>query len=131
MLPEKLCKGGEKKDSQTDTAKSQVNSSSLATVQTFEVCEKEDNEDKDEITDPFKCCFRHGWNATTRNETLGAITLWFQDVPMLTICLYFLLWYKTPARRQTPEIPLLFCKMLALVQLQQYWHLHGDYFDLL
>ena len=49
-----------------------------------------DNEEQeDEIPDPLKCCFRHGWNGTTRNETLGALTLWFQDIPMLTLSVLF------------------------------------------
>ena len=48
-----------------------------------------DEEDDDDIDDPCKCCYRCGWNGTTRNETLGAITLWFQDVPMLTIAILY------------------------------------------
>lgn len=42
-------------------------------------------EDDDDIDDPCKCCYLCGCNVATRNETLGAVTLWFQDVPMLTI----------------------------------------------
>ena len=60
----------------------------------FEMKEKGFKDDKkeeseEEIEDPCKCCFRHGWNGTTRNETLAAITLWFQDVPMLTLAVLF------------------------------------------
>ncbi len=35
--------------------------------------------------DPYRC----GCNVVTRNETLGAIALWFQDVPMLTIAVLY------------------------------------------
>ena len=52
---------------------------------------KENEKEEDEIPDPLKCCFRHGWNGATRNETLGAITLWFQDIPMLTLAVLFAL----------------------------------------
>ena len=60
----------------------------------FEMKEKglkddEKEESEEEIEDPCKCCFRHGWNGTTRNETLAAITLWFQDVPMLTLAVLY------------------------------------------
>ena len=51
--------------------------------------DSKDNEEEDEIPDPLKCCFRHGWNGTTRNETLGSLTLWFQDIPMLTLSVLF------------------------------------------
>ncbi len=44
---------------------------------------------EEEITDPLKCCFRYGWNSTTRNETLSFITLWFQDVPMLAMAVLY------------------------------------------
>ncbi len=43
----------------------------------------------EEIEDACKCCFRLGWNSTTRNETLGALTLWFQDFPMLTLAILY------------------------------------------
>ena len=51
---------------------------------------EEDDEDEDEvINDPCKFCYKLGWNVTTRNETLGAIILWFQDVPMLTLAILY------------------------------------------
>ena len=54
--------------------------------------DEEEGKEKDvagEITDPLKWCFRKGWNSTTRNEALGAIILWFQDVPMLTMSVLY------------------------------------------
>ena len=54
-----------------------------------ETVEFESKEDNDVIDDPWKCCYHCGWNGTTRNETLGAITLWFQDVPMLTLAVLY------------------------------------------
>ena len=46
-------------------------------------------EDEDEIDDPLKCCYRCGCNPTTRAETLAFITLWFQDVPMMTLAVLY------------------------------------------
>ena len=54
-------------------------------------CYKEDEKvDKDEkVDDPCKCCYRHGWNEKTRSETLSAIALWFQDIPMLILAILY------------------------------------------
>ena len=52
----------------------------------------EKDDDKEEITtvnDGCRCCYRCGWNFTTRAETLGKLSLWFQDVPMLTISVLY------------------------------------------
>lgn len=52
--------------------------------------EKDAKKDSDDdIDDPCICCYRCGCNVATRNETLGAVTLWFQDVPMLTIAVLY------------------------------------------
>ena len=93
----------------TISADSRVHASEyeLRTDSESDESEVEAKDDKDEISDPFKCCFRHGWNVTTRNETLGAITLWFQDVPMLTISVLFALVQnscKTPDTRDASPI---------------------------
>ena len=58
----------------------------------FEVEEKDDKEEnEEEISDPFKCCFRKGWNPATRAETLGALTLWFKDAPLMTMSVLYVL----------------------------------------
>ena len=100
----------------TDDLETQTQTDSNTLVSSYELVdldsqsdesEVEVKEDKDEISDPFKCCFRHGWNVTTRNETLGAITLWFQDIPMLTMAV-LLAWVqntcKTPDTRDVSPI---------------------------
>ena len=46
-------------------------------------------DDDEEIDDPCKPCYRCGYNNTTRSETLNAFTLWFQDVPMLTLAVLY------------------------------------------
>ncbi len=56
----------------------------ISLVHTY-CCTSEADKDKD----PFSCCFTRGWNAATRNETLGALTLWFQELPMLVIGVLF------------------------------------------
>ena len=64
--------------------------------------ELEIDEDDDKIDDCYKCCYRCGWNSVTRTETLGALTLWFQDVPMLTLAILFAFSQttcKTPEKR--------------------------------
>ena len=49
-----------------------------------------DSEDEDEtIDDACKCCYRLGWNFTTRAETLSFLSLWFHDVPMLTMAILY------------------------------------------
>ena len=50
---------------------------------------KKMDEEDDEIDDPFQCCYRCGCNPTTRAETLTFITLWFQDVPMMTLAVLY------------------------------------------
>ncbi len=37
----------------------------------------------------FGCCFKRGWNAATRNETLSALTLWLQELPLLVMSFLF------------------------------------------
>ena len=46
-------------------------------------------DDDEEIDDPCKPCYRCGYNNTTRSETLSAFTLWFQDVPMMTLAVLY------------------------------------------
>ena len=41
------------------------------------------------ITDACRCCYRCGWNFTTRAETIAKFSLWFQDVPMLTLAILY------------------------------------------
>lgn len=41
------------------------------------------------INDACKCCYHCGWNFTTRAETLGILTVWFEDVPMLTLAVLY------------------------------------------
>ena len=49
-----------------------------------------DSEDDEEtINDACKCCYRFGWNFTTRAETLSFLSLWFHDVPMLTMAVLY------------------------------------------
>ena len=60
----------------------------------------EEDEEEHEIDDPCTCCYRCGWNGTTRNETLGAITLWFQNGPMLTLAILYAF---TQTTCKTPE----------------------------
>ena len=63
---------------------------------------KKDDEDDDSVVDdPFKSCYRCGCNVATRNETLGIITLWFQDVPMLT---FAVLYAFSQTSCKTPEV---------------------------
>ncbi len=45
-------------------------------------------DDEDE-RDALNCCFKRGWNAATRNETLSALTLWFQELPILVLSVLF------------------------------------------
>ena len=48
------------------------------------------SEDDDEIIDDAcKCCYRYGWNFTTRAETLSFLSLWFHNVPMLTMAVLY------------------------------------------
>ena len=63
--------------------------------------EKAGEDGKDEVDDPCKPCYRCGCNVVTRNETLGAIALWFQNVPMLTIAVLFAF---SQSSCKTPEI---------------------------
>jgi hypothetical protein len=61
-------------------------------TQQGEEFQKEDVKDPpkpDDTTDPLKPCYRCGCNVGTRNENLGCIGLWFQDVPMLTIAVLY------------------------------------------
>ena len=53
--------------------------------------EKENGEDDKGvvITDACRCCYRCGWNFTTRAETLAKLSLWLQDVPMLTLAVLY------------------------------------------
>ena len=51
--------------------------------------DSEDNDDDDTIDDACKCCYRFGWNFTTRAETLSFLSLWFHDVPMLTMAVLY------------------------------------------
>ena len=51
--------------------------------------ERGTNDVDKEIDDPCKPCYRCGHNNTTRSETLSAFTLWFQDVPMLTLAVLY------------------------------------------
>ena len=63
---------------------------------------KKDDEDDDSVVDdPFKSCYRCGCNVVTRNETLGIISLWFQDVPMLTIAVLYAF---SQSSCKTPEV---------------------------
>ncbi|XP_064402887.1 uncharacterized protein LOC135348564 [Halichondria panicea] len=39
--------------------------------------------------EPFGGCFKRGWNSVTRNETLSALTLWLQELPMLVLGILF------------------------------------------
>jgi hypothetical protein len=41
------------------------------------------------ITDACRCCYHCGWNFTTRAETIAKFSLWFQDVPMLTLAVLY------------------------------------------
>ena len=52
---------------------------------------KDDSVDTSEVVikDACKCCYRYGWNFTTRAETLAKFSLWFQDVPMLTLAIMY------------------------------------------
>ena len=50
---------------------------------------EEVKDDKSVPNDACRCCYRCGWNFTTRAETLASITLWFQDVPMLTLAVLY------------------------------------------
>ena len=58
-----------------------------------EKAEKEQKvEETDEdvvITDACKCCYRCGWNFTTRAETVAKLSLWLQDVPMLVLAILY------------------------------------------
>ena len=48
------------------------------------------SEDDDEtIDDACKCCYRYGWNFTTRAETLSFLSLWFHDTPVLTMAVLY------------------------------------------
>ena len=54
--------------------------------------EKKDEIDESEdvvITDACRCCYHCGWNFTTRAETIAKFSLWFQDVPMLTLAVLY------------------------------------------
>ena len=99
---EKCCTSG-KTDNNTSDSNPDVSG-----ISQFKVEENSHPKSKeDEVSDPLKCCFRHGWNATTRNETLGAIALWCQDVPMLTMSVIFALIQnscKTPDIRDTTSL---------------------------
>ena len=50
---------------------------------------EEDIDDDEEIEAPCNPCYRCGCNNTTRSETLSAFTLWFQDVPMMTLAVLY------------------------------------------
>lgn len=61
-------------------------------------------EDTEDIDDPCSCCFRRGWNETTRSETLGTLALWLQDFPMLLLAFLYTFSQttcKTPDPRDT------------------------------
>ena len=58
--------------------------------------------DDDEVIDACKCCYRCGWNFTTRAETTA--NFWFQDVPMLTLAVLYAA-YSQQARGITDGLP--------------------------
>ena len=51
--------------------------------------DQEKQETGDVVSDPCRPCYRCGCNVVTRNETLGSIALWFQDIPMLTLSVLY------------------------------------------
>ena len=66
-----------------------------------------EDDDEDEIDDPLKCCYACGCNPVTRAETLSFFTLWFQDVPMLTMAILYALSQatcKVPEERDVSDV---------------------------
>ena len=97
-------------------------------------CKKSrDKESDDEIDDPCKCCYHCGCNVATRNETLGAITLWFQDIPMLTIAVLYAFSQSTckvpDSRDVTPVLRDIGISALAAT-LAAIWRLFRSFFRL-
>ena len=78
---ENTCTGGKDKSKENTSNKTEngTNSESTST----------DSEEDETIEDACKCCYRFGWNFTTRAETLSFLSLWFHDVPMLTMAVLY------------------------------------------
>ena len=51
--------------------------------------EVEETDEDVVITDACKCCYRCGWNFTTRAKTVAKLSLWLQDVPMLMLAVLY------------------------------------------
>ena len=89
-----------------DVKKRTAATNRMAVQDSFQM-ELENDEEDVEINDCSKCCYRFGWNSTTRTETLSALTLWFQDFPMLALAVLFAfsqITCKTPVKRNTTDI---------------------------
>ena len=76
----------EEKDKRQDTSDKQQDHVENGTDLNDECTDSGDDEN---IDDACKCCYRFGWNFTTRAEMFAFFTLWFHDVPMLTMAVLY------------------------------------------
>ena len=70
-----------------------ANNTHMSETDEKEKADKKGDTDETEavvITDACRCCYHCGWNFTTRAETVAKfISLWLQDVPMLTLAVLY------------------------------------------
>lgn len=62
--------------------------------------EDSESDDGGEISDPCRPCYHFGCNVASRSETLSALSLFFQDIPMVTIAVLYAL---SQTKCKTPE----------------------------
>ena len=81
---------GDKDENETEDANDKNDRTENATGTTPQSNATDSKDDDDDtIDDACKCCYRFGWNFTTRAETLSFLSLWFHDAPMLTMAVLY------------------------------------------
>ena len=83
------CKTCKKRCCNSEVGKKQSYEMGIIIEEKSSADDDDDDDDDEEIDDPCKPCYRCGYNNTTRSEMLSAFTLWFQDVPMLTLAVLY------------------------------------------